>query len=84
MQYLPLFFDLKGRDVLLVGGGDIALRKARLLSRAGAQLSVVALDILPELHELLDQHQGLAITGPYHAPLLAGKPWCWLQRMMKC
>ncbi|QEW06919.1 siroheme synthase CysG [Nitrincola iocasae] len=73
MQYLPLFFDLKGRDVLLVGGGDIALRKARLLSRAGAQLSVVALEILPELHELLDQHQGLAITGPYHAALLAGK-----------
>ena len=30
MDYLPLFARLKNRTVLLVGGGDIALRKARL------------------------------------------------------
>ena len=73
MEYLPLFFDLKQRDVLLVGGGDVALRKARLLSRAGARLTVVSHAIDPELAELLEQHQGRAILGNYHADLLQGK-----------
>ena len=73
MEYLPLFFDLKQRDVLLVGGGDVALRKARLLSRAGARLTVVSHAIDPELAELLEQHQGEAILGDYHADLLQGK-----------
>jgi len=73
MEYLPLFFDLKQRDVLLVGGGDVALRKARLLSRAGARLTVVSHAIDPELAELLEEHQGQAIIGDYQADLLQGK-----------
>lgn len=73
MEYLPLFFDLKQRDVLLVGGGDVALRKARLLSRAGARLTVVSHAIDPELAELLEQQKGQAIIGDYQADLLQGK-----------
>lgn len=73
MEYLPLFFDLKRRDVLLVGGGDIALRKARLLNRAGAKLTVVSHAIEPELEELVSQQQGTAILGNYHADLLKNK-----------
>lgn len=73
MEYLPLFFDLKGREVLLVGGGDVALRKARLLSRAGARLTVVAHQIHPELLALLNAHQGQALIGDYHAGLLQQK-----------
>ena len=42
MNFLPLFFNLKGRQALLVGGGDVALRKARLLKRAGVNLPVVS------------------------------------------
>nr|MBO2511505.1 uroporphyrinogen-III C-methyltransferase [Gammaproteobacteria bacterium] len=53
MDFLPLFHNLKGRPVLLVGGGEVALRKARLLAGAGAALRVVA----PEVH---DELRGLA------------------------
>lgn len=53
MDYLPLFFDLRKQPCLLVGGGTIAFRKARLLVRAGAQLHVVALDICDQLNELI-------------------------------
>ena len=42
MDYLPVFMDLKGKPALLVGGGDVAARKADLLLRAGAQVTVVA------------------------------------------
>ena len=42
MQYLPLFLDLRGRAVLLVGGGAVAGRKLALLLRAGARVRLVA------------------------------------------
>lgn len=73
MEYLPLFFDLKDRHILLVGGGDVALRKARLLTRAGARLTVVAHAIDSELAQLLDLHHGVAILGDYRSDLLLGK-----------
>ena len=58
MEYLPLFHDLRGRKVLIVGGGEIALRKARLLGEAGATLKVVAPDIEPTLQALAEQGGG--------------------------
>ncbi|MEX2327062.1 MAG: siroheme synthase CysG, partial [Pseudomonadales bacterium] len=54
MDFLPLFFNLKGRQCLLVGGGDIALRKATLLQKAGANIKVVAPEIISELRILLE------------------------------
>lgn len=73
MDYLPLFFDLRERDVLLIGGGDVALRKARLLVRAGARITLVSHRVLPELESLLELNRGLVIIGEYHPELLDGK-----------
>jgi uroporphyrin-III C-methyltransferase/precorrin-2 dehydrogenase/sirohydrochlorin ferrochelatase len=42
MQHFPAFFALRGRSVLVVGGGPAACRKARLLADAGAAVLVVA------------------------------------------
>ena len=53
MDYLPLFANVAQRPVLLVGGGEVALRKARLLLEAEARVTVVA----PELHDELQQLQ---------------------------
>ena len=49
MKYFPLFFNLEGQNVLVVGGGEVALRKVTLLERSGAIITVVAPDIVPEL-----------------------------------
>ncbi len=73
MEYIPLFFDLKDRSVLLVGGGEVALRKARLLTRAGAKVEVVALAVDPELSELVGASGGSVEVGEYHPDQLKGK-----------
>ena len=52
MNYFPVFFDLTGQRVLIVGGGEVALRKISLLERTGALITVVAPEIAPELTAL--------------------------------
>nr|WP_226375580.1 siroheme synthase CysG [Pantoea stewartii] len=54
---MPLFADLAGRPVLVVGGGDIAARKIELLRRAGARIQIASRELCPELQTLLDEQQ---------------------------
>lgn len=49
MRYYPIFVDLEGATALIVGGGNEALRKARLIAKTPARIHVVADEILPEL-----------------------------------
>ncbi len=42
MKYFPIFYDLTDQPVLIVGGGEVALRKLALLERTGARIRVVA------------------------------------------
>jgi uroporphyrin-III C-methyltransferase/precorrin-2 dehydrogenase/sirohydrochlorin ferrochelatase len=42
MEHLPIFVSLSGRSVLLVGGGEGAARKLRLLARTPARIVAVA------------------------------------------
>ncbi|MCU1717050.1 siroheme synthase CysG [Pseudomonas sp. 5P_3.1_Bac2] len=71
MDFLPLFHNLRQRWVLLVGGGEVALRKGRLLADAGARLRVVAPQIQPELLELASQ-SGEVRLRDYQPEDLAG------------
>jgi uroporphyrin-III C-methyltransferase/precorrin-2 dehydrogenase/sirohydrochlorin ferrochelatase len=47
----PVFLKLTGRRVLLVGGGPVAAAKLAGLLADGAQVTVVAPEIRPELHQ---------------------------------
>ncbi|WP_304638904.1 siroheme synthase CysG [Pseudomonas sp.] len=67
MEYLPLFHNLQGRLVLVVGGGEIALRKSRLLSEAGARLRVVAPEIEGALAALVEEGGGECIERGYQS-----------------
>jgi uroporphyrin-III C-methyltransferase/precorrin-2 dehydrogenase/sirohydrochlorin ferrochelatase len=42
MRYFPLFLDIAGKPVLLVGGGGVAARKHALLADAGAKITIVS------------------------------------------
>ena len=47
----PIVLNLSGRPVLVVGGGAVALRKARTLADAGASVRVVSPRFVPEFQE---------------------------------
>ncbi|MEM9257562.1 MAG: siroheme synthase CysG [Pseudomonadota bacterium] len=72
MDYLPVGLKLTGECVLLVGGGQVATRKARLLLRAGARLTVMAPDIGDELAGMVRESNGLLQYQPYQSDALEG------------
>jgi uroporphyrin-III C-methyltransferase/precorrin-2 dehydrogenase/sirohydrochlorin ferrochelatase len=49
MNYLPIFADVRNKLCLVVGGGEVAKRKAGVLREAGAKVRVVAPQIDPAL-----------------------------------
>jgi precorrin-2 dehydrogenase/sirohydrochlorin ferrochelatase len=51
-SYYMACIDLTGRAVLIVGGGNVALEKIEGLLTAGAAVTVVAPQILPEVADL--------------------------------
>ena len=56
----PLFLNLTGRTVVLVGGGPVATAKLRQLLAAGARVRVVAPDISDEIGEQEANREGVA------------------------
>lgn len=59
MARFPLYIDMKGRKVIVCGGGRVALRKVRTLTEFEADIFVVS----PKLHEGLG---ALADAGQIH------------------
>ena len=49
MDYLPIFIDLRDKPVLIVGGGEVALRRARQMIGVQAQVTIVAPEFEPSL-----------------------------------
>ena len=55
MPLFPLFADLSGREVLVVGGGEVATRKVEALLQAGAQVQIHAHALDDTLSQWLSQ-----------------------------
>lgn len=51
MSYYPVFLDLSGKKVVVVGGGKVAQRKIETLLEYGAVIYVISKDLTPELQE---------------------------------
>ncbi len=71
----PLFADLDGRAVLVVGGGTVAARKVEALLHAGARPRVGAPQLAPALRELAEAGRIEWLPGLFDTRWLADDIW---------
>jgi precorrin-2 dehydrogenase/sirohydrochlorin ferrochelatase len=70
MSKYPIFIELEKRRVVVIGGGQVALRKAQALLETQCQLVVVTKSVCASLETLCTQRHAELLLGPYHADCL--------------
>jgi precorrin-2 dehydrogenase / sirohydrochlorin ferrochelatase len=70
-QLYPLFINLTGRRVVVIGGGAVAARKVESLLRCGAAVTVVAPTLTGKLSQLAQRGKIKHHGRPYHPGDLA-------------
>jgi precorrin-2 dehydrogenase/sirohydrochlorin ferrochelatase len=70
--YYPVFLNISGRKCVVVGGGQVALRKVRGLLECGADVRVVSPDLCAELDRLAEDGEITVLRGPYRKDVLEG------------
>jgi uroporphyrin-III C-methyltransferase/precorrin-2 dehydrogenase/sirohydrochlorin ferrochelatase len=72
MSYFPVFMDLQGEKVLMLGAGSVAERKTRLLLQANAVVFVVARQLNECFHDWVDRGVVKHIAQEYESNVLEG------------
>ena len=57
MEHLPIFFDVKDRVVIVIGGETVAARKAEMALRAGARVEVFAETLSDDFLEIREHER---------------------------
>jgi len=73
VQYLPIFTKLDNKPVLVVGGGEVALRKCRAFLKARANVTLVAPWFCDELKEHAHNNEVTLIDAYFDESHLEGK-----------
>jgi len=71
-SYYPIFLDIEGKKCVVVGGGQVALRKVRALLDHGARVEVISPDLCPGLGRMFKQGKVHAVRRDYAEGDLAG------------
>jgi siroheme synthase-like protein len=68
----PVLINLKGRLCLVVGGGDVAARKAETMAGRGGRVRVVSPEISPAARKLVEAGRAEWVKRPFENGDLAG------------
>jgi len=64
-SYYPILLNIQGKKCLVVGGGNVALRKVQALLEQGANVEIVSPNFCPELNKLAKEGTVRAINRDY-------------------
>lgn len=72
MAKYPIYLELGGKRVVVIGAGSVASRKVKVLCEAGADILVVAKEIQPEFTQRCSELDIEVIEGEYSKDYLTG------------
>jgi uroporphyrin-III C-methyltransferase / precorrin-2 dehydrogenase / sirohydrochlorin ferrochelatase len=72
MQALPIFFNIRNRPCVVIGGGDVAMRKVSMLLKASAAITLYSLEICHELQDLVDAQKIKFVAEKFNENQLQG------------
>ncbi|RLB40821.1 MAG: bifunctional precorrin-2 dehydrogenase/sirohydrochlorin ferrochelatase [Deltaproteobacteria bacterium] len=72
MKYYPIFVDIRGSKVVVVGGGEVAERKVKTLLECGADIYLIAKVIGGELKVLVENGKVNYLGPDFHDAYLDG------------
>jgi uroporphyrin-III C-methyltransferase/precorrin-2 dehydrogenase/sirohydrochlorin ferrochelatase len=70
LNAFPIFLKVEGEAVVIVGGGDEALAKARLLGQSSAEIRIIADHAEPQLRDWIAANGATRIHAAYDASLI--------------
>ncbi|MBD0413669.1 siroheme synthase CysG [Oryzicola mucosus] len=72
LNAFPVFMRVEGKTVSIVGGGEEALAKARLMAQSSASIRIISQDIEPDLAAFVAAGHAEHVAQDYEAALIAG------------
>ena len=72
MQALPIFFNIQNRHCVVIGGGDVAMRKVSMLLKANAAITLYSPEICHELQDLVDAQKIKFVKANFEKNQLQG------------
>jgi precorrin-2 dehydrogenase / sirohydrochlorin ferrochelatase len=72
LKYYPIFLDIRGKICVIVGGGEVATRKAERLLDCGAKVFIISPKLSPALAALKEKSLICHIAAAYSGDLIQG------------
>ena len=72
MSFYPVFVELEGKSVVVVGGGNVAFRKVTALLECGAAIHLAGRVLTSELREMVDKKEIHFLGNEFHDEFLNG------------